>query len=101
MSQVDRKKQAHSRSYSGPNPIRMSDQEWNVMISALSNEQKELLSELRHRAQCCTQMAISGPQPTAVTLEVAETAMDALLKKLADMEVKFPFEGFPLSGSYA
>lgn len=101
MSQIDRKKQVHSRSYDGPNPIRMSDRDWNIMISALSDEQKEVLNILRQRAQCCTQMAVSGTRATAVTLEVAETAMEALLRKLAEMEVSFPLNGFPLSGSYA
>ncbi|MCH4092118.1 hypothetical protein [Acetobacter sp.] len=101
MSQIDREKQAHSRSYNGPNPIRMNDQDWNVMISALSNEQKEELNELRHQARCCARMAVSGAQATAVTLEVAETAMEVLLRTLTEMEISFPFDGFSFSGSYA
>lgn len=101
MSQMDRKRQVCLHSYDGPNPIRMSDESWNVMISALTGEQKKELNELRFRAQCCTQVAVSGSCATAVALELAETAMETLLKKLCELNVSFSLESLSFSGNHA
>lgn len=101
MSQMDRKRQVCLQSYDGPNPVRMNDESWNMMISALTGAQKAELNELRFRAQCCTQVAISGSRATAVALELAETAMENLLQKLLELNVDFSMERLPLSGSHA
>ncbi|NHN88425.1 hypothetical protein [Acetobacter conturbans] len=103
MTHMNYKEQARSMPYDGPNPIRMSERSWRLMMAPLTPEQRSELTQLWEQARYTSRIAISSVSPSgdasSGALENAETAMTMLLDKLSELNVRHPVEGLVLVGS--
>lgn len=88
MMHFNYKKQVSSLLYNGPNPIRMTDQDWSRLVRPLSKRQIAELSELRLRARYASQMMCQASgNILATTADISESTMEDLLCGLSSAGV--------------